>query len=244
VLNALSRKWNLELSIEMVAASGVVVHHTLATIALDCTGSCTTLPIWVQQTLSLNKVYSFTFHIASGGTKTDTTGQIPVVVLTNPAATKQSPAFTLLDLGPARCDSGVAYKGTSGCVFSDTAGSYVLHLKGSAGAVAAHIQTAQQTKPMHFGWYGHGSPLTRATSAAVAAANRAVACPKRKYPSPDTCDEYPFAATFQGASFFPQSSSSAPVSAKENSTEGGYRTAMYRAERLFNDDPYWVFIVP
>lgn len=244
VLNALSRKWSLELSIEMVAASGVVEHHTKATIGMSCTGGCGVFPLFVQRTLSLDKVYSFTYHITSSGAKTYTTRQTPIVGLGNPAATKQSPPFTLLNLGPARCDSGVAYKGTSGCVFSDTAGSYVLHLKGSVGAVAAHIQTAQQTKPRHFGWYGHGSPLTRATSAAVAKANRSVACPKKKYPNPDTCDEYPFAATYQGAAFFPQSNSSAPVSAKENSAEGGYRAAMYRAERLFNQDPYWVFIVP
>jgi hypothetical protein len=118
------------------------------------------------------------------------------------------------------------------------------HLKGSAGTVAKHDQVTQQTKPQHFGWFGHGKPLTRATSAAVAAANRAPACPKGKYPNPNTCDEYPYAATYQGTAFFPASNSSAPVSAKENSAEGAFRVAMYRTERLFNKDSYWVFVVP
>jgi hypothetical protein len=244
VLNAKSRSWNLPVSIEMVVATGVVKVGTEATTGIDCTGGCTPSPAWTGQPLSLNKVHTHTFHPASPGSATNTTHQAPIVVLTNPAATKQSPPFTLLSLGPARCDTGVAFKGTKGCVFSDAAGSYVLHLKGSAGAVAKHDQVAQQTKPQHFGWFGHGKPLTRATSVAVAAANRAAACPKGKYPNPNTCDEYPFAATYQGAAFFPASNSSAPVSAKENFTEGAFRVAMYRAERLFNKDPYWVFVVP
>jgi hypothetical protein len=244
VLNAKSRSWNLPVSIEMVAATGVVKAGTKATTGIDCIGGCTPSPAWVGQPLSLDKVYTHTFHPASPGTATNTTHQTPIVVLTNPAATEQSPPFTLLSLGPARCDTGVAFKGTKGCVFSDVAGSYVLHLKGGAGTVAKHDQVAQQTKPQHFGWFGHGKPLTRATSPGVAVANRAAACPKGKYPNPNTCDEYPYAATYQGAAFFPASNSSAPVSAKENFAEGAFRVAMYRAERLFNKDPYWVFVVP
>jgi hypothetical protein len=243
-LNPASRSWSLPVSIEMTAATGVVSTGTEPTIGIDCKGGCTPSPAWSGPSMTVLQVYSHTFHPSSPGTATNTTHQVPIVALVNPAGTTQSPPFILEELGPARCDTGVAFKGTKGCVFDDAAGLYTIHLHGSAGAVAAHVQVAQRTKPRHFGWLGHGTALTRATPGSVAARNRRVACPRRKYPNPDTCDEYPFAATYQGAAFFPASNSTAPVSASENSAEGAFRVAMYRTERLFDHDRYWVLVVP
>jgi hypothetical protein len=242
-MNGNSRRWTVAVSMELVSATGVVARQTKAETKIDCTGGCTASAPWTGVSLAVGQSYVHTFAIDSAGTATDTTFQTPVVTLTNSAATHQTPPFTFLDLGPARCDTDKAAAKTSGCAFSDVAASYTLHLKGTAGAVAAHIKTAQQTKPRHFGWFGHGSPLTRATASSVAKNNRAVACPKKKYPNPATCDEYPFAATYQGAAFYPKSNSSAPVSAKANSAEGGFRTGMYRAQRVIEKDPYYVYIV-
>ncbi len=70
-----------------------------------------------------------------------------------------------------------------------------------------------------------------------------VTSPGRGVFAPLTCDEYPFAATFQGAAFFPHSNSTFPVPGDQNSREGALRVAMYKSERLLNKDPYFVFIV-
>jgi hypothetical protein len=77
----------------------------------------------------------------------------------------------------------------------------------------------------------------------VAAANRRKACGRKNF-KPQTCDEYPFAATFQGAKFFPADNVTAAVPGSQNSAECGFRVAMYRSERLLNKDRYWVFVKP
>lgn len=68
--------------------------------------------------------------------------------------------------------------------------------------------------------------------------------PGVRVPRGKSCDEYPFAATYQGAAFFPHDNSTAVVPAKENSREGGLRVAMYKAERLLAKDAFWVIIKP
>ena len=121
--------------------------------------------------------------IRSSGTGTDTTQQTPKIFLRH-AGASDTGDLPLPGVGPARCDS-IAVRGTSGCAFSDVAAAYVLQLHGhGVNAVAAHIQTAQRNKPRHFGWFNHGSPLTRATSSAVARRNRRAACAGKHFAPP------------------------------------------------------------
>jgi hypothetical protein len=108
-----------------------------------------------------------------------------------------------LPLGPARCDHSpsLTYFGrqTYGCVFSDVAASYLVYLTGhEVNNVAKNIEAGERTKPRHFGWYGHGSPLTRANSGVVQDRNRQAACGRTNFRRPWSCDEYPFADTYQG----------------------------------------------
>ena len=79
---------------------------------------------------------------------------------------------------------------------------------------------------------------------ALRAEGRATAaCGKTSYKKPYSCDEYPFAATFQGAHYFPADNRTAKVLGSQNSAEGAYRINMYRSERLLNKDAYWVFVI-
>jgi hypothetical protein len=239
-LSASSRSWNMPMAIEMTSASAALRVGTVADTAIVCTGGCIGPPIWTAA-LRVGVVDRHTFVIRAPGSATITTTQTPLVIFTHPAAENSAPV-SFRDLGPARCDS-VAVARTSGCVFSDEIAEYVLHLhRQNVDAVAAHIQTAQRTKPHHFGLIGH-FPLTRDTSAADQRRNRAAAC--RNFHSPGlTCDEYPFAATHQGAAFFPGDNSTFGVPGSQNSAEGGRRVSMYRTERLLNGDRFWVIILP
>jgi hypothetical protein len=246
-LNANSRTWYLAAAIELVDATGVVIDDTTATTDISCTGGCTSSAPWVQLLVE-DETYSHTYTIHSAGTATDTTNQKPVIEVVNPAATDQSPPATLTSLGPARCDSSSLFKQFGkiipGCVFKDVAGSYDVYLSGKGeDDVAKNVQTAQKTKSRHFGWYGHGDPLTRAPSS-VQTLNRKAACGKTNYKKPYSCDEYPFAATYQGAHYFPAQNVTMKVLGTENSTEGGRRSAMYISERLFYGEPYYVFVEP
>lgn len=239
-LSARSRSWNMPMAIEMTSASAALRIGTLADTAIACRGGCTGPPIWTAA-LRVGVVDKHTFVLHAPGSATITTTQTPLVIFTHPAAENTAPV-SFRDLGPARCDS-VAVRGTSGCVFSDVIAEYVLRLHGqNVDAVAAHIQTAQRVKPHHFGLMGH-SPLTRDTSAADQRRNRRAAC--RSFHSPGlTCDEYPFAATHQGAAFFPRDNSTFGVPGSQNSAEGARRVSMYRTERLLNGDRFWVIILP
>jgi len=246
-LSAMSRRWPLVAGIELMDATGVVVAGTTATTDIACTGGCTSSRPWAQPLVE-HKGYTHAFTIVSAGRRTDVTGQAPVVDIVNPEATDQAAPVKLDSLGPARCDSDPLLrrfgKDTSGCVFKDVAASYDVYLTGHGeDQVARNIDKGQQVKSLHFGWYGHGRVLFRAPPA-VAAKNRLAACGNRRYKKPYSCDEYPFAATYQGAFYFPSQNVTMKVLGTENSTEGGLRSAMYVSERLLYGDSYWVFVVP
>jgi hypothetical protein len=96
-----------------------------------------------------------------------------------------------------RCDDALGVTTPVGCAFP---GVRPQHLIGSLRypTYAYHIQLALNA--------GLTSVLTRTTNPAVNAANGAVACPHGpNYPRPDgfTCDEYPFASTYEGAASQP-----------------------------------------
>jgi hypothetical protein len=240
-LSASSRAWDMPMAIEMTSASTALRLGTVADTAIFCRGGCVGPPLW-SPALRVGAIERHTFVIRAPGSATITTTQTPEIIFTHPAAENGAPV-TFRNLGPARCDS-VAVKGTSGCVFSDVIAEYVLHKTGqNVNAVAAHIQTAQRTKPHHFGLMGH-SPLTRSTSASVQSANRRKACGGVRVPKGDQCDEYPFAATNQGAAFFPADNSTFAVPSAQNQAEGARRVNMYRTERLLNGDKFWVIILP
>jgi hypothetical protein len=115
--------------------------------------------------------------------------------------------------------------------------------------VARNILNGEVRKPRHFGWFGHGSPLTRTNNAEIANANRRVACGRVHAHLPNSCDEYPFADSYQGAFFFPKDYTIAIVPQKQNSTEGRARQMFYQNERLISAvslhilDPYWVVVL-
>jgi hypothetical protein len=246
-LNATSRTWPLDAGIELMDATGVVTAGTTTTTDIACTGGCTSSGPWAQPLVE-GKAYTHTFTIDSAGRGTDVTSQVPVADIVNPEATDQAAPVKLESLGPARCDSDPLLrqfgKSTSGCVFKDVAASYDVYLTGHGeDQVAQNVEKGQQAKSLHFGWYGHGRALFRAPPSA-AAKNRQAACGKRSYKKPYSCDEYPFAATYQGAFYFPSQNVTMKVLGTENSTEGGLRSAMYVSERLLYGDSYWVFVLP
>jgi hypothetical protein len=242
-LSARSRKWALELTMELEDATGEATSGVSANIHIGCTGGCKNLTGSVSLPLPPGEAAGTQFIIESAGSRTDRTHQAPVFFLSHPMASN-TPDVKLPGLGSARCDS-VAVARTQGCAFSDVAALYVLHVNGQGiKDVALHIEHAQRTRPHHFGWLGHGKPLTRLTVPKDIRANRRRACRGVHVPRGKSCDEYPFAATYQGASFFPGDNSTNVVPAKENSREGGLRVAMYKSERLLAKDAFWVIIKP
>lgn len=142
-----------------------------------------------------------------------------------------------------RCDDIIRGSGIgAGCVFPRYAP--VLTTMANLPHIRTNIKRIQQAGPHHYGKRGN-SPLTRATSTAVERANRRVACPRNRpgRPAGHSCDEYPFAKTFQGASRTRKPDWGwAWVPAREQHAQGGYLSSFYAAQRVMNKDKFWVAV--
>lgn len=103
--------------------------------------------------------------------------------------------------------------------------------------VANHIYSAQASLPSHWGVPSYGNYLTRATSNTIQINNNTAAC-AGVLPS---CDEFPLASTYQGASFTPVGDWSAvTVSSTSNSSQGGITGAFYTLNRIIDGHKFWV----
>ncbi|RZU51293.1 deoxyribonuclease NucA/NucB [Krasilnikovia cinnamomea] len=99
-----------------------------------------------------------------------------------------------------RCDQQLkGYPTSVGCVVPSVVPTFTYSRTGNFRELARHIYDAQNSQLP--GKYPSGTPLTRLTSDRSIAANRRASCPSSlTRPSGKTCDEYPFASSYQGGS--------------------------------------------
>jgi hypothetical protein len=114
-----------------------------------------------------------------------------------------------------RCDNEAKGKTTIGCVFPGYVPTYVVNTEANPTA-GAFYWILMQKLPYHPGSRDHDAPLNYLASKASQDANRKVICPKsgpdKFVPNPaskppnstSSCDEYPFAATYQSGGMPPQ----------------------------------------
>lgn len=141
-----------------------------------------------------------------------------------------------------RCDNAPKTGSSAGCVnpfFTPTMTSMQALPVISAGI--SRIQGA--------GGYGvpGGTPLQRSTNDAARDANRAAACGSAVRPAdvPDdyTCDEYPFATTYQGAAYVsPPGSGITWAPQNEQSSQGGLVSQFYTSNRLLDGEQFFVLV--
>lgn len=114
-----------------------------------------------------------------------------------------------------RCDNEAKGVSQAGCVFPDYTPTYVVNTAENPSA-AAFYWILMQKLPSHPGSRDHNEPLNYLASSDRQDANRKVVCPKSgpdkwvgnpatKLPgTTSSCDEYPFAATYQSGGMPPQ----------------------------------------
>ena len=120
----------------------------------------------------------------------------------------------------------------------------------SVQTVAQHIYDAEYgtstTPPLpdQFGVPGANNPLIRDTNQADIDANRKASCAGFVSNGPgDSCDEYPFASTYQGAAFVgPGRYSTAHVPSDQNKQAGSDRNGFFLTQRIINGDPFYALI--
>lgn len=146
---------------------------------------------------------------------------------------------------PGRCDNVLTT--TDACVNEDNISTltYDSTKNPLVAPVAQHIYNAQQPGALSTQWgVPGGSLLTRDTSASGIAANRTAACGSVTVPTGDSCDEFPMASTYQGASFSgPGNFSTAIVPKSANDSQGGLTGGFYSANRVIDGDPFYVLAI-
>ncbi|MEV4181203.1 DNRLRE domain-containing protein [Streptosporangium canum] len=90
--------------------------------------------------------------------------------------------------------------------------------------------------------------IRRATAKNVETENRATATAAcrneiRPYQSPDSCDEFPFATTHEGAKNAGNNYSVEIVKGTDNCSQGGQIVQWYQRNRMMDYDPYWVDVI-
>jgi hypothetical protein len=168
-----------------------------------------------------------------------------------------------------RCDSLTYVGAASGCVveyavpwmtgyYSSMTG-YYSSTDATHGLTATHIKNAQSTLPdawalravagvnvdnqVTFG--SQGTPLTRMYNPTQRDANRAAACAGFvKTDADDSCDEFPFASTYEGAALItdPARRSVAHVPLADNSSAGSVLAAFLREKRVIDGDTYFITV--
>ncbi len=155
-----------------------------------------------------------------------------------------------ITIGPTetiRCDSLAIFRPTKGgCVFFYAVmTSLEISLKDHTVTKAAEfIAASEKALPHHPGVPEGGSALTRLTNRSAIRRNRRAACTTVKVQKGQSCDEYPFASTYQGAALAgPDHYKSRGVPADQNSKVGSYLGRFYLRYRIADGDPFYVKIV-
>lgn len=147
-----------------------------------------------------------------------------------------------------RCDSAQYLTPKLGCSFHRTALNWYLYVEGSNyKPVAIHIRDAQRKTGIP-GSLEKGDPLTYQLEAddfaGYVKANRAAAkkaCAELKRKKGQECDEYPMAATRQGADT--GRFSVRMVSRTSNRSAGGVFSAWIRTQRVMTNDAFFVVVL-
>ncbi|MGA6180832.1 NucA/NucB deoxyribonuclease domain-containing protein [Stenotrophomonas sp. NPDC077421] len=243
--------WMHRVRVVFDAVQGNAMSGLVVTPELYC-GSCTDKQPFAPLTLSGPGTYDFAvplgFNTDEGKTGQDT--QLVLSRFNNDQSLIQSSAPTL------RCDK-VARSSTSGCRFADYPAVFEVSLSDpDTDESAEHIKVAQSTLPGTIGrWHenpdARGVPLRRLRNKRVAGENRNVSGALCRARFPDgaatglNCDEYPFAATHEGASLVPETSMSVRyILGEDNKKVGGKLGAFYCTHaRLLDGEEFWVKVV-
>lgn len=226
-LNYKSRDFTVSLKLVDVDVTGY--YKPLSEVfSASCQGTCKATVDWPQGSiLSTGLSGSVSVHDSVGANARNTT-PLDFKAVVTPEGFGPS-TFTWPSWTPFRCDDELAFQG-AGCVFPAYVPTLTLS-RGTYGAAAGMIQWAQQHLSGAWGLQGKNKPLTRLADATTSDNNRTIIC-RRAWKSMgtriggdfgdhDSCDEYPFAATYQsGASKVKNGSQCAQVKAVETGTRG------------------------
>lgn len=238
--------WGYQIQLGMVSSWGAVA-GTQASGTGACKGKCkVTDASFPAQSFSMthdavgNWIMKSTIATRPKGQRGTGTGQA-TWNFTNPQWDGPSTDMTLGTLD-VRCDHALPGNTKPGCVMPQYIPQMVYSKSGAYPELAKHIEYAQNTKKLP-GKHGTTKYLTRLTDAAKIKKNRNKACPSSLHrPAGKSCDEYPFASTWQGASTGNGTYSRRMINATQNKNGGVALANFYIYNRILEKDKFLVWI--
>jgi hypothetical protein len=249
---ALSNKslsWRVTVKAVVSSATGVAALGTINAVT-RCSGGCTVsagaatpLPLRVGN-----------FMRGFWDVTSTTPGTTPVVSTQSVLFTFAAPTVAGIGqaqtpaIGTVRCDNSTTIGSIgAGCVYPAVNPVFLLN---GAAAPASPVHAAFVKAALAAGKPGNpgGVPLTRLFNPAQADANRAAAC--RTFvpnPSPpgtpanlkDSCDEFPFAKTFEGGA----NSATGHVPLIDNTNGGNKYATFIKENRLFEGEKFFIVVI-
>jgi deoxyribonuclease NucA/NucB len=221
-------------------------HHQYSYTPADCvqTGSGT----WRGQDGSLpsGRPHTYTGELGWKSAANLTTTMNFEVLLTVDAPQSTPGGGTFGPTTNIRCDSKSYFRPTKGgCAYpAYTANVLVLSAKDADIIQAAKIiKSARNEIRSHVGKPGFAH-LTRLANPSGIRKNRRASCGKVHPTKSQSCDEYPFASTHQGAAFAaPGDWRAKAINAKQNSKVGTMLGRFFLANRILDGDPFFVRII-
>ncbi|MFL4909262.1 NucA/NucB deoxyribonuclease domain-containing protein [Streptomyces sp. MMS24-I2-30] len=229
-------KWQHSIALKITDPQGPMVLAIVGSADLKC-GACT-FNRQYPQPLPPNISKTFTMTVSSPHDVTMVDKMQTYVALTAPNAANVDAQPVGPDLH-VRCDNTprISPQEKGGCVYPDVKPTYFISRSHSVyGPVAKHITQAQSRLIQAWGLKGRGPALTITRDDRLNNRNRRAACGNSPRPS---CDEYPFASTYEGA-FRNKDYSTRTVPLTSNTREGNYRQQWYNRNRLLESDAFWV----
>ncbi|WP_329560931.1 NucA/NucB deoxyribonuclease domain-containing protein [Streptomyces uncialis] len=163
--------------------------------------------------------------------------------MTNPRWGSSNPAE--VSTSDVRCDTALPGRTRQvGCVNPGYIPEMVYSKTGPYPELAKHIAYAQDEKNLP-GKHRTTRYLTRLTDGTKQDRNRKKACPtSRPRPTGKSCDEYPFASTWQGAATGRDGFSWRMINAEQNRKGGNALSGFFTYNRIIEADRYLVWIKP
>jgi Deoxyribonuclease NucA/NucB len=252
-LNARVRQWTDDIHLNMYQATGVMVTGARIFPYFDWTPLASVRqisesppPNWIPLTLNQSLYGRWTLGADQTSATVVATDQFHYIF--EHALAQTSSTMDTVRSQQMRCDSlrifgSPAYN--NGCVFQIVAPIFTLNRSDPAVAEAAqHIYNAQRSLPDHWGWIDNGPPLHRLYDPVKRRRNHDVACAGFVPDAAgDQCDEYPFASTYEGASFVGRNRVSvASIIGSHNTTAGSRLGGFYRDQRVIDGEAFWVHV--
>ncbi|MEU6277507.1 NucA/NucB deoxyribonuclease domain-containing protein [Streptomyces populi] len=242
-----SKTWAYQTQLLEVSRWGRAVTGTKVYGSASCTGKCkvTHKDFPAQAINSRAEPYGQFFMdttINTAAAKQRGTGRsIASWKFSNPEWVAPSDA-TKLSTVEVRCDNALPGAPRQvGCVKLRAVPVIGYSLTGPWPEVAKHIKDAQATGLP--GKYGTTNYLTRLTNGSKITENRKKACPSSlPRPSGKSCDEYPFASTWQGARYSGGPFSRRMINATQNTDAGRALNGFYTYSRVLDGDRFLVWI--